>query len=309
MEQALFTGLVKGGIYAVIALGYTMVYGILLLINFAHGEILMVGAYVSVLVYAALSFAGFPEAAGVLPALGVSLAAAMLVAGVYGFALEKAAYRPLRHAPTLSPLISAIGMSILLQNYVRLAQGSAPIYLDESSPAFEAVFGVRNNLVLGPLTATPLDLFILATSVALMAGLYAFVSRSRLGKAMRATSQDKVAAGLVGISVDRVISLTFVLGSALAAVAGLLLALYSAGQAKFDMGFMAGMKAFTAAVLGGIGNLRGAMVGGVLLGLAEGVGIQALGADYKEVYSFVVLLAVLVLRPRGILGERVAEKV
>ncbi len=308
MLQALLTGLVQGGIYAIVALGYTMVYGILLLINFAHGEILMIGAYVSVVAYAAMTYAGLPAAVGVLPCLALALVAAMLVAGIYGFTLEKVAYRPLRHAPVLSPLISAIGMSILLQNFVRLSQGSAPVYFPSWTKEYRAAFGEANNLHCGPVIVTPLDLFILGLCVALMAGLYAFVTRTRLGKAMRATSQDKIAAGLMGISIDRVISVTFVIGSVLAAVAGMLLSLYTT-QAKFDMGFMAGMKAFTAAVLGGIGNLRGAMLGGVLLGLAESLGIQAFGADYKEVYAFVVLLAVLVLRPRGLMGERISEKV
>jgi branched-chain amino acid transport system permease protein len=306
--QSLLTGLVQGAIYAIIALGYTMVYGILVLINFAHAEILMVGAYVSVIVYAALTFAGTTVSLGVLPCLAVALLASMAVAGLYGYTLERVAYRPLRHAPALSPLISAIGMSIFLQNYVRLAQGSAPVYFPAHTEEYRAVFGEANNMTIGGVLVTPLDLFILVLCVLLMAGLYAFVQATRLGKAMRATSMDKTMAGLVGISVDRVISVTFVIGSVLASVAGLLLSLYTT-QAKFDMGFMAGMKAFTAAVLGGIGTLRGAMVGGILLGLAESVGIQLLGADYKEVYAFVVLLIVLVVRPRGIMGERVAEKV
>ena len=308
MLQSLVNGLVQGAIYAIVALGYTMVYGILLLINFAHGEVVMIGAYVSVLVFAALTWAGATVSAGVLPCLAASLLAAMAVSGLYGYFLERAAYRPLRHAPALSPLISAIGMSIVLQNFVRLAQGSAPVSFPAWRPEYQEAFGAPNNVVLGGVVVTPLDLFIVLLSVLLMGGLYLFVQRTRLGKAMRATAQDKTMAGLVGISVDRVISVTFVIGSVLAAVAGLLLALYTT-QAKFDMGFMAGMKAFTAAVLGGIGNLRGAMLGGILLGLAESVGIQAFGADYKEVYAFVVLLGVLILRPRGIMGERVAEKV
>ncbi len=304
MLQSLVTGLVQGSIYAVVALGYTMVYGILLLINFAHGEILMVGAYASVLAFATLTWSGAVGSLGALPCLALSLLGAMAVSGLYGFTLEKTAYRPLRHAPALSPLISAIGMSILLQNFVRIYQGSAPVYFPARS---EEIFGT-GGLSLGGVVVPPLDLFIVLTSVALMAGLYAFVQRTRLGKAMRATSQDKTMAGLVGISVDRVISVTFVIGSVLAAVAGMLLALYTT-QAKFDMGFMAGLKAFTAAVLGGIGNLRGAMLGGVLLGIAESVGIQVFGAEYREVYAFVVLLAVLILRPRGLMGERLAEKV
>src|SRR5688572_4186726 len=287
MLQALFNGLVQGSIYAVIALGYTMVYGILLLINFAHGEIVMVGAYVSVLTFAALTAAGTVASAGVVACLALSLAAAMAVSALYGFALERAAYRPLRFAPSLSPLISAIGMSIFLQNFVRLAQGSAPIYFPTTAPAYEAVFGGANRIRLGPVTATPLDLVIVGTCVVLMAGLYVFVMGTRLGKAMRATAQDKVMAGLSGISVDRVISATFAVGSALGAVAGMLLVLYTS-QAKFDMGFMVGLKAFTAAVLGGIGNIRGAMLGGILLGVAEFTGIHLFGAEYKEVYAFAI---------------------
>jgi branched-chain amino acid transport system permease protein len=308
MLQALFNGLVQGSIYAVVALGYTMVYGILLLINFAHGEVVMVGAYASVLVFAALSAAGAVASAGLLPCLAASLLAAMAVSGLYGFALERAAYRPLRFAPSLSPLISAIGMSIFLQNFVRLGQGPSPIYFPMNSPAYEEVFGRENVVRMGPVTATPLDLVIVGTCVLLMGGLYVFVMGTRLGKAMRATSQDKVMAGLAGISVDRVISVTFVIGSSLAAVAGMLLVLNTT-QAKFDMGFMVGLKAFTAAVLGGIGNIRGAMLGGILLGIVEFTGIQLFGAEYKEVYAFGILLAVLIVRPRGLLGERVAEKV
>ncbi len=308
MAQALLNGLVQGAIYAVVALGYTMVYGILTLINFAHGEILMVGAYSGVLTMAAFTWGGQTAAAGVLPCLAASTVAAMAVSALYGFALERAAYRPLRHAPALSPLISAIGMSILLQNFVALYQGSAPVSFPMTSPEFTAVFGHDNAVVMGPVEITPLDMFILVLCLALMAGLHLFVQRTRLGRAMRATSQDKVMAGLAGVSVDRVISVTFVIGSALAAVAGVLLSLYNT-QAKFDMGFMAGMKAFTAAVLGGIGNVPGAMLGGIVLGLAEAAGIEAISAAYKEVYAFAVLLVVLVVRPRGLLGERVAEKV
>jgi branched-chain amino acid transport system permease protein len=287
MLQALFNGLVQGSIYAIIALGYTMVYGILLLINFAHGEILMVGAYVSVLVFGALAAAGLAAStAGVLACLAAALLCAMAVSALYGYSLERIAYRPLRHAPPLAPLISAIGASIFLQNYVALAQGSAPIYFPVNGTAFGRLFGEGNILRFGTVRILPLDLLIVVVCVALMAALYVFIMRTRTGMAMRATSQDKVAAGLMGISIDRVISTTFVIGSGLAAVAGMLLSLYTT-QAKYDMGFMAGMKAFT----------------------AEGFGIWRFGADYKEVYAFVVLLVVLILRPRGILGERVAEKV
>jgi len=307
LAQALLNGLVQGAIYAVIALGYTMVYGILLLINFAHGEILMVGAYAGVVTLAGLSGAGTLESQGVVPCLGVALLAAAGVSGLYGLALERAAYRPLRHAPPLSPLISAIGVSTLLQNFVMLSKGSAPLYVPTNSPAWNEAFGGQ-GVVVGGVAVTGLDLLIVVVCVVLMTGLLLFVRRTRLGRAMRATSQDQTMAGLVGVDINRVISITFLIGSVLAAVAGLLLALYTT-QAKFDMGFTAGMKAFTAAVLGGIGNVTGAMVGGIVLGLAENLGIHLLGAEYKDVYSFLVLLLVLVVRPRGIMGERVAEKV
>ena len=307
MLQHLANGLVQGALYAIVALGYTLVYGILTMINFAHGEVLMVGAYAGVLVISGLVAGGAAAAIGVVPALVLALVFAMVVAGAHGVLLERFAYRPLRKAHQLAPLISAIGMSIVLQNYVRLAQGSTPVYVPSNSPEFHAVFGAK-GLDLGPVKLPPLDLVILGVCVAMMIGLLFFVQRTRLGKAMRATSQDRVMAGLVGIDTDRVVMTTFAVGSMLAAVAGMLLTLYT-GQAKFTMGFLPGMKAFTAAVLGGIGNVPGAMLGGIVLGLAEASGIYLLGASYKEVYALVVLLIVLIVRPRGLLGERVAEKV
>jgi branched-chain amino acid transport system permease protein len=305
--QSLVDGLVQGSLYAIIALGYTMVYGILLMINFAHGEVLMVGAYAGTLVITGLVAGGAAATLGILPALVLALLFAMVVAGAHGVLLERLAYRPLRGAHQLAPLISAIGMSIVLQNYVRLSQGSTPKSVPANTPEFREFFGAR-GISLGGAEMRPLDIFIIVLSVAVMAALYAFVQRTRLGKAMRATSQDRTMAGLVGIDVNRVVSVTFAIGSMLAAVAGVLLLLYN-GQARFTMGFVPGMKAFTAAVLGGIGNVRGAMLGGLVLGLAEAAGVYFLNADYKEVYALVVLLAVLIVRPRGLLGERVAEKV
>jgi branched-chain amino acid transport system permease protein len=305
--QNLWNGLVQGALYAVVALGYTMVYGILQLINFAHGEVLMLGAYTGVVTLAGCAGSGAFERFGFLPCLGGATLAAMAVSGAYGFAIERTAYRPLRGAPSLSPLISAIGVSMLLQNFVMLAQGNAPLYAPTTQPAYAASVGAA-AWSLGPLSVSMIDFLILGICVALMAGLWLFVQRTRLGTAMRATSQDRVMSGLVGIDVNRVISVTFVVGSALAAVAGVLTSLFTT-QAKFDMGFLSGMKAFTAAVLGGIGNIPGAMLGGVLLGLAEYVGVHVLGAEYQHVYAVVVLLVVLIVRPKGILGERVAEKV
>jgi branched-chain amino acid transport system permease protein len=307
MLQSLLNGLVQGALYAIIALGYTLVYGILLMINFAHGEVLMVGAYAGVLMITGLVAGGLGATLGIVPALCVALVFAMIVAAAHGIVLERLAYRPLRKAHQLAPLISAIGMSIVLQNYVRLAQGSTPVYVPSNAPEYRAVFSAR-GLEFGDVRITPLDFVILGLCVALMGGLWLFIHRTRLGKAMRATSQDKVMSGLVGIDVDRVITITFAIGSMLAAVAGVLLTLYT-GSAKFTMGFLPGMKAFTAAVLGGIGNVPGAMVGGIVLGLAEAAGIWFISADYKEVYSLVILLVVLIARPRGLLGERVAEKV
>lgn len=304
--QALKDGLVQGAIYAVIALGYTMVYGILMLINFAHGEVVMVGAYTGVVTLAGFTGSGALETLGLLPCLVVSLVAAMAVCAVYGLALERIAYRPLRGAPQLSPLIGAIGMSIVLQNFAMLARGSAPLGLPTYTAAWRE--GWDAEAWSGGVRVTWGEVAILLLCVLLMAGLWLFVQRTRLGKAMRATSQDRVMAGLVGIPIDRVISSTFVVGSVLAAVAGLLQAGY-ATQATYTMGFVAGLKAFTAAVLGGIGNVPGAMLGGVLLGIAESLGIHFFSAEYKELYAFVVLLLVLIVRPKGLMGERVAEKV
>lgn len=309
MLQNVWNGLVQGAIYAIVALGYTMVYGILLLINFAHGEILMLGAYAGVVVLAGAAGTGLMGAVGFLPCLAMATIAAMCVAAAYGFTNERAVYRPLRGAPSLSPLIGAIGVSMVLQNFVMRTQGTAPVYAPLTHPSYASTLGAQGWEVAGrSLVIGPLDLVVVGVCVTLMVALWLFVQRTRIGTAMRATSMDRVMAGLVGIDVDRVVSITFVIGSALAAVAGVLLALFTT-QAKFDMGFVSGMKAFTAAVLGGIGNVPGAMLGGVLLGLAEAVGIQLFGAEYKEVYAFVILLATLVVRPKGLLGERVAEKV
>ncbi len=301
--QHIINGIVQGSIYALIALGYTMVYGILGMINFAHGEVYMIGAYMSIITLAVLTWAG--ATAGALPlCLLMALVVAMVFCAGYGFTIERIAYKPLRHAHVLAPLISAVGMSTFLQNYVMLAQG-------KDKKDFPAVFrelvtgrqlhflGARINL---------LEILILVVSISMMVGLYIFVSKAKLGKAMRATSQDKKAAGLVGIDVDRVISVTFLIGSALAAAAGLMVSMYEANT-RFDRGYMAGLKAFTAAVLGGIGNIPGAVLGGFTLGLVESIGIWQISSDYKDVYSFALLILVLIVRPTGLLGERVAEKV
>jgi len=255
--ELLFSGLTRGAIYALIALGYTMVYGIIGLINFAHGEIYMIGAFTAFIISTVLSIFGFPLLAIIVLA---GLAAAVW-SSAYGYTVEKLAYKPLRHAPRLSPLISAIGMSIFLQNYVLLAQTSDFQPFPELIPEFD--FMEPFVQIVGSS-----DMVILVVTTLMMIGLTLLIKFTRIGKAMRATSQDRKMAMLVGINVDRVISATFIVGSALAAVGGLLIASHI-GQINFFIGFIAGIKAFTAAVLGGIGSIPGAVLGGVILGLTE----------------------------------------
>ena len=295
--ELLFSGLTRGAIYALIALGYTMVYGIIGLINFAHGEIYMIGAFTALIAATVLSLFNLPQPA----LLALSLAAAVIWASAYGYTVERIAYRPLRQAPRLSPLISAIGMSIFLQNYVLLAQ--TPDFLP--FPALIPEFAFLEP-VAGVVGAT--DLVILATSALLMALLTLFIKFTRTGKAMRATSQDRTMAMLVGISVNRVIAATFVVGSALAAVGGLLIASH-VGQINCFIGFIAGIKAFTAAVLGGIGSIPGAVLGSFILGLTESFATGYVSSDYEDVFAFSLLVLILIFRPAGLLGKATAEKV
>ncbi|MBI2370878.1 MAG: branched-chain amino acid ABC transporter permease [Deltaproteobacteria bacterium] len=295
--QQLINGLTLGSVYALIALGYTMVYGIIELINFAHGEIYMIGAYMGIVALAAAAALGLSEVSAALTLLGV-FGAAMLYCGAYGVTMERVAYRPLRQAPRLSPLISALGMSIFLQNYVMLAQGAR-------DKAFPALIG--GGFEVGPARVTAIQLFIMATSLLLMFLLHTFVRRTRLGKAMRATAQDRRMAALVGINVDQIISVTFLIGSLLAGAAGVMVALYY-GLVNFFIGYVAGIKAFTAAVLGGIGNIPGAMLGGLLLGLIESFGAGYISAEYKDVFAFAILVLVLIFRPAGLLGEQVPQR-
>ena len=297
--QQIINGLTLGAVYALIALGYTMVYGILGLINFAHGEIYMVGAYAGIITLAFLTVAGLTSQYLILSLLIVFIVA-MLVCGSYGATMERVAYRPLRHAPRLSPLISAIGMSIFLQNYVMLTQGSADKIFPHILPNEPWVF-------LG-VTLTPIQMFIILNSLVLMAALHFFINRTRMGKAMRATAQDKRMASLVGIPVDTVISVTFVIGSILAAAAGVMVAMYY-GLINFYMGYVAGIKAFTAAVLGGIGNIPGAVLGGFLLGIVESLGAAYISSEYKDAFAFILLILLLIFKPSGLLGERVPDKV
>ena len=297
--QQLINGITLGAVYALIALGYTMVYGILELINFAHGEIYMLGAYVAIVTLSFLTFSGL-TAKSLLLSMLIAGIVSMIYCGAYGLTLEKVAYRPLRHAPRLSPLISAIGMSIFLQNYVMLTQGSADKIFPHILPA--------GNITMGNATLTYLQGFIIVTSVILMIALQAFTKKTRLGKAMRATAQDKKMASLVGIDINTVIVVTFITGSVLAAAAGIMVAMYY-GLINFYMGYVAGIKAFTAAVLGGIGNIQGAVMGGFLLGILESLGAAYISSEYKDAFAFIVLILILILKPTGLLGEGVPEKV
>lgn len=305
LAQQLVNGLVLGSIYALVALGYTMVYGILELINFAHGEVTMIGAMVALATMGALLGAN-PDLPGILVVLAgalVAIPACMLLA----FLIERIAYRPLRQAPRLAPLITAIGMSIILQNVAMLIWGRQYI-------AFPAILP-KTTFVIAGAHVSALQIFIILLSATAMAGLWFLVRRTRLGLAMRACAQSREVAGLMGVDANRIISLTFVIGAALAAVAGLMVSAYY-GLAHYYMGFMLGLKAFSAAVLGGIGNLGGAVLGGLLLGVIEALGAGYigdltggfLGSHYQDVFAFFVLIAVLVLRPSGLLGERVTQR-
>ena len=295
--ELFFSGLTRGSIYALIALGYTMVYGIIGLINFAHGEIYMIGAFTAFIVATALSILGFPMLAIFLLA---ALAAAVW-SSAYGYTVEKLAYQPLRNAPRLSPLISAIGMSIFLQNYVLLAQTSDFLPFPQLIPEFafmDPIAGIIGSS----------DLVILLTTAVVMVFLTWLIKFTRIGKAMRATAQDRKMAMLVGINVNNVISFTFVIGSALAAIGGLLIASH-VGQINFFIGFIAGIKAFTAAVLGGIGSIPGAVLGSFILGLTEAFATGYVSSDYEDVFAFSLLVLILIFKPSGLLGKATIEKV
>jgi branched-chain amino acid transport system permease protein len=297
--QQIINGLTVGAVYALIALGYTMVYGILELINFAHGEIYMLGAYLGIIVLGFLTVIGLTAMS--LPlAIFITIILAGAICAAYGMTMEKVAYKPLRNAPKLAPLISAMGVSIFLQNYVMLTQGATdkvfPNIIPKASVHFHGV------------DVTYIQIFIMAASVILMTGLHFFIMKTKMGKAMRATALDKKMAGLLGINVNSIISMTFMIGSFLAAVAGVMVAMYY-GLVNFSIGYLAGMKAFTAAVLGGIGNVPGAMLGGFLLGVLESLGAGYLWPEYKDAFAFIVLVLILIIRPQGLLGARVPDKV
>ena len=290
-------GLTRGSIYALIALGYTMVYGIIKLINFAHGEIYMIGAFTALIIASVLGLYGFSEVSIVILAAVI----AVIYSSAYGFTVEKIAYKPLRHAPRLSPLISAIGMSIFLQNYVLLAQTSDFLPFPSLIPDFDFmepyahVFGSS-------------EMVILATTALAMVTLMFIIKFTRIGKAMRATAQDRKMAMLVGVNVNKIISVTFIIGSALAAVGGILIASHI-GQINFYIGFIAGIKAFTAAVLGGIGSIPGAVLGGFILGWTESFATGYVSSDYEDVFAFALLVLILIFRPAGILGKSTTQKV
>jgi len=301
--QQIINGLVLGSMYALVALGYTMVYGIINLINFAHGEVLMVGALTCWTLVTALADSGLPG--WVLLLLG--LIAAIVVCAVLNFAVEKLAYRPLRNAPRLAPLITAMGMSLLLQTLAMIVWKPNPKPFPPLLPATPFDLG-------GPVI-TITQCLILGTTVVTLATLMWIVNRTRLGRAMRATAENPRVASLMGVKPDWVISATFIIGAALAAVAGVMWAA-NYGTVQHSMGFLPGLKAFTAAVLGGIGNLAGAVVGGVMLGLIEALGAGYLGdltggmfgSNYVDIFAFTTLILVLTLRPSGLLGERVADR-
>jgi len=299
--QQLINGLTLGSIYGLIAIGYTMVYGIIGMINFAHGEIYMIGAFISIIALLVLGLAGVTY---VPLALALVLLTTMFFTSIYGWAVERVAYRPLRGSPRLAPLISAIGTSIFLLNYVQILQGARgkpmPPLIQGGITLYESGgFSVRLSY---------LQLLIILVTLALMAGFTTVIATTSLGRAQRACEQDIGMAALLGVNVDQVISTTFMMGAALAAVAGLMVTLYY-GVVDFFIGFLAGVKAFTAAVLGGIGSLPGAMLGGVLIGLIEAFWSGYFTVEYKDVSGFAVLILVLVFRPTGLLGRPELEKV
>lgn len=300
--QQIINGLVLGSVYALVALGYTMVYGIINLINFAHGEVLMVGALTSWTVVNALE--------GTMPGWAlmlVSLVAAIIVCALLNFAIEKIAYRPLRNAPRLAPLITAMGVSLLLQTLAMIVWKPNP-------KPYPILLPTEPYEIGGAVINTVQILIIVVTAVTL-AGLMFLVNHTKLGRAMRATAENPRVASLMGVRPDTVISATFIIGAALAALAGVMYA-SNYGTVQHDMGFLPGLKAFTAAVFGGIGNLPGAMLGGVLLGLIEALGSGyigeftggVLGSQYKDIFAFIVLILILTLRPQGLLGERVVDR-
>jgi branched-chain amino acid transport system permease protein len=310
--QQIINGLVLGSVYAIIALGYTMVYGILGIINFAHGDVLMIGAMVALSAITVLHN-HFP-ALGSAATLVIGLVIAAAICSVLGYTIERVAYRPLRRAPRLAPLITAIGVSILLQTLAMIIWGRNPLPFPQLLPTDPINVIPATDTTPGAVISMT-EIVIIAVAFLVMGGLLLLVHKTKLGRAMRAVAENPNVASLMGVSPNFVISATFMIGSALAALAGVMIA-SEYGNIHFYMGFIPGMKAFTAAVLGGIGNLAGAMVGGVVLGLIEQLGAGYIGgltggvfgSNYQDVFAFIVLIIVLVFRPSGLLGERVADR-
>lgn len=292
----LFSGLTRGSIYALLALGYTMVYGIIQLINFAHGEIYMIGAFTALIMTSVFTILGLPQIAIVALALLI----AVIWSSMYGITLDKVAYKPVRNAPRLSALISAIGMSLFLQNYVRLAQTSDFLPFPRLIPRLsflDSISGLNSS-----------QFVIFVTTAVVMVLLTILIKFTRIGKSMRAAAQDRMMAMLSGVNVNRVIGITFLIGSATAAIGGVLISAHI-GQINFYIGFLAGIKAFVAAVLGGIGSIPGAVLGSFVLGLTESYGAGYISSDYEDVFAFVFLVVILIFRPSGLLGKTAAQKV
>jgi branched-chain amino acid transport system permease protein len=299
--QQLINGITLGSIYGLIAIGYTMVYGIIGMINFAHGDIFMVGAFVALIAFLGLVAMGVTA---VPLALFLVLLIAMAITSLYGWTVERFAYRPLRQSFRLAPLISAIGMSIILQNYVQIAQGARVKPLPPLIPGGYTIIASKTF----PVQLSNVQILVVVTTVLLMAVFSWIIANTRLGRDMRACEQDLKMASLVGVDVNRTISYTFIIGAALAAVAGIMHLMYY-GVVDFYIGFVAGVKAFTAAVLGGIGSLPGAMLGGLLIGLIETFWSAYFTIEYKDVAAFSILIIVLIFLPTGILGRPEIEKV
>ncbi len=298
--QQIINGLSLGGIYALIALGYTMVYGIIELINFAHGDVYTLGTFFSLAVLTLLGVSEEVHGPALIGVVVLTIAVAMLLCGLTGVIIERLAYRRLRNAPRLAPLITAIGMSFILENLMQYWRGPSPIAFPQVIP--------NPSFHLGPLEIAAKQALVIVLAIAMMIVLQLFIFNTKLGKAMRATAQDRDAAQLMGININTTIALTFLIGSALAGAAGFVSGVYY-GSTWFFNGFAAGLKAFTAAVLGGIGNLAGAMLGGFLIGLIESLTTQFISDQWSNVVVFSVLVLVLIFRPSGLLGESMPNKV
>ncbi len=301
LTEILINGVSRGAVYALVALGYTMVYGVLGMINFAHGEVFMIGMFACVYAIGIFSVAWGNH---VLLNLGLGLLVAMIFSAGYGYANERIAYRRLRKAHALAPLTSAIGISTFLQYFIFLTVSKQNV----GFPRYYSDMLTSNHIHLGGVDITYLQIAILGLTIVIMTGLFYLIHFTRFGIALRATAQDQLMASLVGIPVDRIIAFTFILGSALAAIAGVMVSMYD-NVLVFDAGYRVGLKAFTAAILGGIGNIPGAVLGAMILGLTEALTTLGFGSEWNDVSTFAVLMLVLLLRPRGLLGERVADKV